>query len=97
MATVIWKSWPAHPTILLVIQGRTLLAAPNLYAWHVNGSLVAGQWPTWYSKAGIYGLIAAGDLNGDDIADVAVGRDHHYLTAYNPTAKHCPVGRLKHT
>jgi uncharacterized repeat protein (TIGR01451 family) len=55
---------------------------PNLYAWHHNGGLVSGSWPTYYSKAGIYGAVAVGKFDGDDIPDVIAGRDHFYLHAY---------------
>jgi uncharacterized repeat protein (TIGR01451 family) len=52
----------------------------NLYAWHMNGTLVAGEWPT--SGAAIYGAIAGGDLTGDGTAEVVTGRDQQVLYAY---------------
>lgn len=55
---------------------------PNLYAWHVDGSFVAGDWPNGHRTAAIYGAIAAGDLTGDGKSEVITGRDHHYLHAY---------------
>jgi uncharacterized repeat protein (TIGR01451 family) len=63
-------------------SGSTPPATPNLYAWRTDGNLVAGGWPTWSSTAAIYGAIAAGDLDGDKVAEVITGRDHHYLHAY---------------
>ena len=61
----------------------------------MDGSLVSGQWPTWYSTAGIYGFIATGDLNGDGLADVEVGRDHHFLTVYDTAGNPLPGGQLR--
>lgn len=71
-------------------SGSNPPSAPNLYAWHANGSSVGGQWPTWQTTAAIYGCVAAGDLNGDGVADVEVGRDHHYLNVYNASGNSYP-------
>lgn len=56
--------------------------SPNLYAWSGSGSLLKG-FPTSYRRAGIYGLIGAGDLNNDTCMEVLAPRDHRWLHAYN--------------
>jgi len=66
-------------------SGSTPPSSPNLYAWHINGSLLPGLWPTWHNTAGFYGCIATGDLDGDGVADVEIGRDHHFLNVYDST------------
>ncbi len=66
------------------------ITPPNLYAWKANGGLVNGAWPSKLTAAGFYGAIAAGDLSGDDIAEVIAGRDHHWLNAYDGTGAALP-------
>ncbi len=63
---------------------------PNLYAWHADGSLVPGDWPNWYTNAGIYGAIAAGDVNRDGKANLVTGRDFYYLHVYDQQGQHLP-------
>ena len=58
------------------------IPVPNLYAWHSNGTLVTGNWPNWYTAAGIYSALAVGDLTGGGSANVIVGRDFLNLYAY---------------
>ncbi len=66
----------------------------NVYAWHRDGTLMAGMWPTWASTAawkstaGIFGAIAVGDLDRNGISNVVTGRDHSWLYAYSPTGSH---------
>jgi hypothetical protein len=65
-------------------------AVPNLYAWHANGTLVGGNWPNWHTSAGIYGAVAIGDLNGNGLADVFLGRDFYHLYAYAANGTYLP-------
>ena len=58
------------------------IPTPNLYAWHVDGRAVRGDWPNWQTTAGVYGALAIGDITKDGKADVVVGRDYLYLNAY---------------
>ncbi len=58
------------------------ISVPNLYAWQPNGSLVSGNWPNWHTTAGFYGMIAVGDLTGNEQENIIAARDHHYLNAY---------------
>lgn len=69
-------------------SGPNRPATPNLYVWHADGTLVAGDWPT--GTAAIYGAIAAGDLNGDGVADIVTGRDHGHLYAYAGSGSSLP-------
>ena len=69
-------------------EGST--AVPNLYAWHANGTLVGGNWPNWHTSAGIYGAVTIGDLNGDGLADVFLGRDFYHLYAYAANGTYLP-------
>lgn len=62
---------------------------PNLYAWHGDGTLLAG-YPTWYRNAGIWGLVGAADLTGDRYAEIITGRDHIYLHAYSAGGQQLP-------
>ncbi len=63
---------------------------PNLYAWKANGTLVSGNWPNWYTNAGIYGAIAAGDITRDGKANLVTGRDFYYLHVYDTQGNHLP-------
>jgi len=54
---------------------------PNVYAWHADGTPVSG-FPAGYRTAGVFGQLAAGDLTGDGLAELIVGRDHLQLNAY---------------
>jgi len=62
--------------------GSTDEATPNLYVWSGNGALLEG-YPTWHRRAGIYGMLGAGDLNADGCMEVVAPRDHRWLHAYN--------------
>jgi len=58
----------------------------NTYAWYSNGSMVSG-YPVMWLKAGIYGQIAAGDVNNDGCEEILVGRDHRWLHLYNASGQ----------
>ncbi len=58
------------------------IATPNLYAWHLDGSLVIGNWPNYQTTAGIYGALAAGDVLKNGKSEVVVARDYLYLNMY---------------
>jgi hypothetical protein len=62
--------------------GGTEEPSPNLYAWNGSGELLKG-FPTWYRRAGIYGMLGAGDLNSDGCMEVVAARDHRWLHVYN--------------
>ena len=52
--------------------------AVSLYAWHGNANLLP-NYPNGYADgaaAGIFGHVAAGDVDNDGYAEIVVGRDH---------------------
>lgn len=59
---------------------------PNLYAWNVDGTPVAGKWPICCDTPAIYGAIAAGDLDGNGFVEVVAGRDYQGLHVYTGDA-----------
>jgi hypothetical protein len=63
--------------------------APNLYAWKITGKLLPG-YPTESRTAGIYGEIAAADVNGDGRAELIAGRDHPFLHVTNASGQPLP-------
>lgn len=71
-------------------EGSNPPPIPNLYAWHHSGTSVSGDWPTYYSKAGIFGAVAVGNLSGGSTVEVATGRDHLYLYAYGADGTSLP-------
>ncbi len=54
----------------------------NLYAFRADGSILSG-FPTQYRRAGIWGFVAAADLDHNGYAEIITGRDHRYLNIYN--------------
>lgn len=61
----------------------------NLYVWQGDGSLLPG-YPTWYKTGGIYGLVGAANLTGDDHAEVVAARDHLYVHVYDDKGQYLP-------
>ena len=61
----------------------------NLYVWKANGALLPG-YPTQSRTAGIYGEIAAADLNGDGRAEAIAGRDHPFVHVYDRNGQPLP-------
>ena len=57
--------------------------APNVYAWNLNGSAVSGFPVSSPKGSGLWGHLAAADINGDGYADVIIGRDEIYVYAIN--------------
>lgn len=64
-------------------------ATHNLYAFHANGTALPG-FPTKYRRAGIWGFVAAADLDGDGYAEIITGRDHAFIHAYNRQGNQLP-------
>ncbi len=68
----------------------------NAYAWHHTGAAVSGwptspgNWPTYDSRVAIYGLIAAGDFDGDTKANPILPRDYNILYAYDDQGHNLP-------
>lgn len=62
----------------------------NVYAWHANGSLVSGYPALPTQLAGIWGLVGAADITGDDRSEVITGRDQIYVHAYGGNGRYLP-------
>jgi hypothetical protein len=61
----------------------------NLYVFRGNGTTLPG-FPTQYRRAGIWGFVGAGDIDGNGYAEVLTGRDHSFVHAYNAQGNAMP-------
>ena len=66
--------------------------AVSLYAWYGNANLLP-NYPNGYADgaaAGIFGHVAAGDVDNDGYAEIVVGRDHIYTHVYDADGSFLP-------
>jgi hypothetical protein len=61
----------------------------NLYVWNGDGTILPG-FPTWYRRAGIYGMVGAANLVGDAHDEVIAVRDSRWVVAYNGSGETMP-------
>lgn len=61
----------------------------NLYVYQGDGSILSG-FPTWYRTAGIWGAVAAANVDDDIYLEAITGRDHVYIHIYDQNGQPMP-------